>query len=304
MIGIGVDVGKQHLDVAVHGQAQARRFANTRAGIAQLVAWVRARGAGVRVVLEATGGYERAVLAALAQGDGWVCRINPRQARDFAKATGRLAKTDTIDAQALAHLAATLHEQLRAWQPPAPWRAQLDAWIRRRAQVVESIQRERQHRAGVQDRLLQRLLDKTLRALSAELKTLDRTIARQTQEHTSPALRSIKGVGPVVQATLLAQLPELGQLDRRQIAALVGVAPLNRDSGQHRGRRRIVGGRAALRTALYMAALSAIRWEPALRTFFHRLRAAGKPGKVALVACIRKLITVLNARRREELMVG
>ena len=300
MVDIGMDVSKAWLDVAVHGQVQVRRFANTANGIGKLVAWVSTL-AQARVVLEATGGYERAVLQALFDAGVWVCRINPRQARDFAKATGRLAKTDAIDALALAHMMAALHERMRPWVPLEPWRVELAQWVQRRSQVVGLIQQQRQHLDTTGDKTLQRLMSKTLRALLGEMKILDQTIERQSQPHVTPALRSMKGTGPVFQATTLALLPELGHLDRQQIAKLVGVAPLNCDSGKHQGRRRTWGGRAGVRRALYMAALSAIRWEPIIKSFFQRLRAQGKPGKLALVACMRKMLTILNARVRDEL---
>ena len=302
MVDIGIDVSKAWLDVAVHGRSSIHRFANSAAGIVKLVGWVQAR-VEVRVVVEATGGYERAVLQALAERGVWVCRINPRQARDFAKATGRLAKTDAIDAQALAHMVATLHERMRPWVPQEPWRVELAQWVQRRTQVVGLVQQQRQHLDGTCDKVLRRLMGKTLQALLAELKTLDVAIERQTRPHVTPALCSLKGTGPVFQASALALLPELGHLDRQQIAKLVGVAPLNCDSGKHQGKRRTWGGRAGLRHALYMAALSAIRWEPAIRAFFKRLQERGKPGKLALVACMRKMLTILNARVRDELAV-
>ena len=302
MVDIGIDVSKAWLDVAVHGQLQIRRFPNTGPGIDKLVGWA-ATQADARVVVEATGGYERAVLQALAQRGIWVCRVNARQARDFAKATGRLAKTDAIDALALAHMVAALHERMRPWVPQEPWRVELAQWVQRRTQVVGLVQQQRQHLDSASDKALRRLMDKTLRALLGELKVLDRAIERQSRPHVTPALSSMKGTGRVFQASTLALLPELGHLDRQQIAKLVGVAPLNCDSGTHQGRRRTWGGRASVRQTLYMAALSAIRWEPAIRAYFNRLKERGKPGKVALVACMRKMLTILNARVRDELAV-
>ena len=300
MNGIGVDVSKGWLDAAVHGRDEVRRFPNTAAGITKLVCWIASQ-IDARVLLEATGGLEKLLLKALCERDIWVCRMNPRQVRDFAKATGCLAKTDVIDAKVLAHMAASLHAQLRRWTPPPAWQEVLVQWVQRRAQLVGLIVQHRQHRSGTTDRTLQRLMDKTLKALEAELKALDRTIEHQSAPHVTPALCGTKGIGQVSQSVLLALLPELGQLNRRAIAKLVGIAPLNSDSGKHRGRRRIWGGRAPVRRALYMAALSAIRWEPAIRSFFKRLRSQGKPGKVALVAAMHKLLTILNARRRDEI---
>lgn len=301
MRDIGVDVSKAFLDAAVHGTHGGRRFANNSAGIAKLVGWI-GEGEETRVVLEATGGYERPVLRALAERGIWVCRINPRQARDFARATGRLAKTDKLDAQALAHMAATVHERMRPWKPMPAWREALAQWVLRRTQVVNQIIQQRQHLATTTDRMLRQLLNKTLKVMKAELQVIDRAIQRQSAEHATPALSSVKGSGPVFQATVLALLPELGRLNRREVAKLAGVAPLNRDSGQYSGRRRIWGGRAPLRRALYMAALSACRWDPQIKMFYQRLvQERGKPAKVALVACMRKLLTILNARARDEL---
>lgn len=300
MIGIGVDVSKAQLDVAMESEAKVRRFENTAAGIRRLRAWLRKQGE-VRIVVEATGGYEEAVLQACAAEGLWIARVNPRQARDFAKAMGYLAKTDQLDAHVLAQMAALLHRKLQRFLPPPAWQVQLTAWVRRRAQVVVAIQQLRQQLALIDDRAIRRGAEHTLRALTAEQRTLDREIQRLSAPHITPALRSIKGLGPVVQATLITSLPELGKLDRRQVATLAGVAPLNRDSGTLKGQRHIWGGRAGLRTVLYMATLTAIRWQPELKAFFTRLRARGKPGKVALVACIRKLLVILNARRRDEL---
>jgi transposase len=303
MVGIGIDVSKRQLDLAVHGEPVAASFANTAQGIGELIELV-SMYPQARVVVEATGGYEQAVLKALSAKGVWVCLINPRQARDFAKATGRLAKTDAIDAKALAHMVAVLHEQMRAWVPAQPWREQLAQWVTRRAQVVVTLAQQQQHLANVSDKTLRRVIDKSVRALHGELKTLDATIARQSRPHLTPALGSLKGIGPVLKAMLLALLPELGRLNRRQIAKLVGIAPLNSDSGQHQGHRRIWGGRSTIRAGLYMAALSAIRWEPTIRTYFQQLRARGKLGKVAMVACMRKMLVILNARVRQELATG
>ena len=300
MIGIGVDVSKARLDVAKEDSAEIRGFDNTAAGIRRLLAWLRKQGE-VRIVVEATGGYEEAVLEACAALEIWIARVNPRQARDFAKAMGHLAKTDRLDAHVLAQMAALLHHKLQRFLPPPAWQVQLTGWVRRRAQVVAAIQQQRQQLTLIDDRAIRQGAERTLRALKAEQRALDRQIQCLSAPHITPALRSIKGLGPVVQATVMTSLPELGQLDRRQVAKLAGVAPLNWDSGTMKGQRHIWGGRAALRTVLYMATLTAIRKQPELKAFFSRLRARGKPGKVALVACMRKLLVILNARRREEL---
>ena len=299
MNGIGIDVGSQWLDVGHSDKKQCLRFANDAQGIAQLLAWIGTQGA-VRVVVEASGGYERDVLAACVGHGVWISRVNGARARDFARGLGLLAKTDRMDARMLAQLA-LLHPRLVQALPQAPWREELRAWTQRRRQVVESLQQHRQQRSRCTVQALQAVIDTTITQLRTELATITTQIAALAKPHVTPALSSIKGVGPTLKAGLLAQLPELGYLDRRQIAKLVGVAPLHCDSGQHRGQRRIQGGRAGLRSILYMATLTAMRWEPVIRTYFESLRARGKAGKVALVACMRKLLVILNARRRDEL---
>lgn len=300
MFGIGVDVSKARLDVRQHDQTTGSEFCNDKQGIRKLVAQLR-KQPEVRIVVEATGGYENALLEACARAGIWIARVNARAARDFAKGTGQLAKTDRLDARALAHMAHLLHERLRRFVLPTPWRAELDAWVRRRAQVVDEIAQRQQQVAVIAVKALQRLARKTLRVLCSERDALDRQIACLSKPHLTPALRSMKGLGPVTQATLLAQLPELGELDRRAIAKLVGVAPLNCDSGMKRGQRHIWGGREAVRAVLYMATLSAIRWEPNIKAYFAQLTVRGKPGKVALLACVRKVLVILNARRRDEI---
>lgn len=300
MTGIGIDVCKARLDVSVHGHNTRVSFDNDRQGQRKLLTFIE-HYPHARVLLEATGGYEREVLALLAAQDVWVCRINPRQARDFAKATGQLAKTDRIDADDLAYMAVALQERLHAYVPPEPWRARLGQWVKRRNQVVALIQQQTCQLDTTTDPILRALVKRTLKAMHKERAALDEHIQTQCKDRLSPALRSIKGVGPVLQATLLAKLPELGRLNGAQIAKLAGVAPLNSDSGTHCAPRQIWGGRADLRACLYMATLSAIRWEPTIRAHYNQLRARGKLGKVALVACMRKMLVILNARRRDEL---
>jgi transposase len=299
MAAVGIDVGKASLDVAVFGEAKVQRYPNTAAGIRRLLQALRVRP-DARIVLEATGGYEDAVLAACADAGLWVARINPRQARDFARATGQQAKTDALDARMLAEMAHAFHSRLRPHVPAPTWQVELKGWLRRRQQVTDAIQRTRQQLAMTLP-AIRPLVHKTLVALRREQATVDGAIKVLLQEHASPALRSSKGLGPQFQASMLALLPELGQLTRRQVARLVGVAPLNRDSGQSQGKRRIHGGRAEVRVALYMATLSAVRWEPVMKAHYQQLRARGKLAKVALVACMRKLLTIVNARRRDEL---
>ena len=299
MKSVGIDVGKSSLDVGVHGEAEVRSFSNTAAGIARLMREL-VRWGELRIVVEATGGYEEAVLAACVENNLWVARVNPRQARAFAKATGQLAKTDRLDARMLAEMAHSLHTRLRAYTALAPWQLELRGWLRRRHQVTETIQRTRQQLATTLPSI-RALVKKTIAALRREQTSIDRTLKQLLQTHATQAIRSSKGLGPIFQASALALLPELGQLTRRQIAKLVGVAPLNRDSGQSQGVRRIYGGRAEVRVALYMATLSAVRWDATMKAHYKQLRARGKVAKVALVACMRKLLTIVNAKRRDEL---
>lgn len=299
MTAVGIDVGKAALDVAIDGETGIARFPNTDAGIRKLMR----RLAGVseaRVVVEATGGYEDALLEACCDVGVWVSRINPRQARDFARATGELAKTDAIDARLLCLLSRLFSDRLRRYDAPAPWQRELRDWLRRRGQVVTTLQAQKQQTAMTSP-AVRKLITRTIAALKRELAAIDREMQALLKAHTTPALRSSKGMGPIFQATSLALLPELGTLTRQQIAKLVGVAPMNRDSGQMHGKRRIRGGRAPVRVALYMATLSAVRWDPTMRAHYQQLRARGKLGKVALVACMRKLLTIVNARRRDEL---
>lgn len=301
MIAAGIDVGKAVLDLAFCGEAKVHRFANTTVGIRRLV-WLLQDRPEVRIVVEATGGYEEAVLAACADAGLWIARVNPRQARHFARAMGQLAKTDNLDARMLAEMANAFHARLRAHAPLEPWQAELRGWLRRRHQITDTIQRTRQQ-AAMTLPAIRPLMKKTLAALQREQSLIDAMLKQLLQAHVTPAMRSSKGLGPMFQTTVLALLPELGQLRRQQIAKLVGVAPLNRDSGQTQGKRHIYGGRAEVRVALYMATLSAVRWEPQMKAHYLQLRARGKVAKVALVACMRKLLTIVNARRRDELRV-
>jgi len=299
MTAVRIDVGKTALDVVVDGAAGVVRFANSAAGIRKLV--LRLEGvADARIVVEATGGYEDALLEACCDAGVWVCRINPRQARDFARATGELAKTDAIDARLLCLLSRLFADRLRRYEAPGQWQRELRDWLRRRGQVVTTLQSQKQQ-AALTSPAVRKLMARTIAALTRELAAIDREMRTLLKAHTTPALQSSKGMGPIFQATSLALLPELGTLTRQQIAKLVGVAPMNRDSGQLHGKRRIRGGRAPVRVALYMATLSAVRWDPTMRAHYQQLRARGKLGKVALVACMRKLLTIVNARRRDEL---
>jgi transposase len=297
---IGIDVAKATLDVASEpASALGARatLSNDAAGHAALVAALTPLALTL-IVLEATGGYERAVTVALAAAGLPVVVVNPRHVRDFAKATGQLAKTDRLDAAVLARFAA----QVQPAQRPV-----LDATthalrelLARRQQLVTMLTQERNRLAQARARGIRHDLQQHIRWLERRVHTSDDDL-RQAIE-ASPVwrvrdqlLQSVPGIGPVTAQTLLATLPELGTLSRKQIAALVGVAPLNRDSGQWRGRRQVWGGRAPVRAALYMAAFAGVRHNVVLRTFYQRLRAAGKPAKVALVATMHKLLTILNA---------
>lgn len=299
MAAVGIDVGKTNLDVAVEGRQGVTRYANTRSGITKLVKWLRGLEAP-RIVVEATGGYEEPVLEACCDAGLWICRVNPRQARNFARATGELAKTDAIDARLLALMARLLVDRLRPHVAPQAWQRELRDWLRRRGQIVMTLQAQKQQ-AAMAPSAVRTLTLRTIAALARELKAVEQAINGLIKQHATPALCSSKGLGPVFQASMLALLPELGELSRREIAKLVGVAPMNRDSGQGQGKRRIHGGRAPVRVALYMATLSAVRWDPPMKAHYQQLRARGKLGKVALVACMRKLLGIVNARRRDEL---
>lgn len=295
-ICLGLDVSKAHLDLAHEPMASPLRVANTPAGISDLVRHIRALHPAL-IVLEATGGWERAVLRALVAADLPAVAVNPRQIRDFARATGQLAKTDALDAQVLARFAAAVRPTVRA-VPEAPTET-LKALLARRRQMTEMLTAER-NRLSTALAAIRPSLTQHIAWLEAQLAQLDDDLDEAIRQ--SPVwkaqddlLRSVPGIGPVLSRTLLAELPELGTLNRKQIAALVGVAPLNRDSGRLRGRRMIWGGRAPVRAALYMGALVATKWNPVIRAFYQRLRAAGKLPKVALVACMRKLLTIVNA---------
>jgi transposase len=252
--------------------------------------------------MEATGGYETIVASALAAAHVPLAVVNPRQIRDFARATGKLAKTDAIDAAAIAHFAEAVRPPIR---PIADAEAQaLGELVARRRQVIQMIVAERNRRRRATQRRVLRAIDRHLELLQSELSELDADIDGAIRK--SPAwqadadlLTSVPGIGPATLRTLIADLPELGRLDRRKIAALVGVAPINRDSGTMRGRRTIAGGRPAVRTALFMAALVASRKNPIIAPYYAKLRAAGKTAKQALTACIRKLVVILNAILRD-----
>jgi transposase len=293
---VGIDVSKASLDVAVHRPATRWTVDYTEATLPSLVARLTALAPAL-IVLEATGGLEGPLVGAVAAAGLPVVVVNPRQVRDFAKATGRLAKTDTLDAAVLAHFAAAVQPAVR----PLPDAATqgLAAVVTRRRQLVDMLTAER-NRLSCAPLGLRKELQAHIRWLERRSAGLDTDLEHAIR--TSPVwraqedlLRSVPGIGPIVARTLLAQLPELGTLAPKPLAALVGVAPLNRDSGLFRGRRKVGAGRAAVRAVLDMGTLAAVRFNPVLRPFYQRLRAAGKLPKVALTACMHKLLTILNA---------
>ena len=295
-VAVGLDVAKAQVDVAVEPTGATWTVPRSRGGLRRLPGQLQARRP-TRSVLEASGGYEGLVVTTRAAVGLPVVRVNPRQTHDFARALGTLAKTDRIDARMLARFAAEVRPALRP--QPSQVEQRLQTLVRRRRQlgktrVTEQLQRphlEPEELAG-SDELLA-LVTRLIRQADRDLAALGQ--AEPTLRPRAAWLQSIPGIGPVTAATLLAELPELGRCSRQEIAALVGVAPYNRDSGAWRGRRRIWGGRGRVRAALYMAALTAVRSNPRLRACSQRLLAAGKPPKVALTACLRKLLVICNA---------
>ena len=295
-LNVGIDVSKAALDIAIRPTGQHWQIPHTNDAIHDLASQLVSLHPFL-VVLEATGGLEIPLTGALATAGLPIVVVNPRQVRDFAKAIGKLAKTDAIDAHVLAHFAEAVRPTPRPL-PDAQTQA-ISAMLARRRQIVAMLTAEKNRlrtaNGAVREDLLQHIawLEERLSKLDTDLReTLRQSPIWREKDNL---LQSVPGVGPVLSLTLLAQLPELGTLSRRQIAALVGVAPLNRDSGTLQGKRTIWGGRASVRAALYMGALVASRWNPVLRAFYQRLCAAGKPKKVALTACMRKLLTLLNA---------
>ena len=296
LVFVGIDVSKARLDVGVRPSDERTSVPYDAPGIATLLVQLT-QLQPTRIVMEATGGLERPLVRALVDAALPVIVVNPRQVRDFAKATGQLAKTDTLDAQVLARFAEVIQPSLRVI--PDAQTQELAALLARRRQVL-AMQGAEQHRLDRAPDRVRKRIEVHVRWLRDELARLDADLDDLIQQ--SPVwrareelLQSVPGIGPVMSRTVLAELPELGLLNRKQIAALVGVAPFNRDSGRLRGHRTIWGGRASVRRALYRAALVATRWNPVIRVFYQRLRAAGKAPKVALVAAMRKLLTMLNA---------
>ena len=295
-LGVGIDVSKDTLDVAVYPHGEQWQASNDEAGIGALVERLTTLSPA-RIVMEATGGYETSALAALASAGLAVVAVNPRQVREFARSTGRLAKTDALDAQVLAHFAALVRPALRVLPDAAT--AELSALLARRRQLIEMRTAESNRLARAHERVrpsireLVRFLDKRIAELDRELH--DRLRGSPVWREQEDLLRSIPGVGPVLSVTLLADVPELGRLAHKQLAALLGVAPLNRDSGRRRGKRSVWGGRANVRAVLYMATLTAVRRNPVLKLLYARYRQAGKAHRVAMTACMHKLLRICNA---------
>jgi len=299
LIHVGIDVSKAKLDVCLLPSGHAAVFDNDSAGIAQLVDLLRSQQPQpiARCLLEATGRYGRRCAADLMEAGFSVAVVNPRQARDFARCLGRLAKTDTIDARTLAEFAQLGLMRLSEKTPEN--RVVLDDLITRRRQLTQMLAAEKTRREGLEHKLALASVDKVVRLLAQQREDLDRAIAKLIESdddwtNRRELLASVPGIGNVTASQLVVDLPELGKLNRQQIAALVGVAPLNRDSGTMRGRRSIFGGRADVRTGLYMATVTAMRCNPIIRAFAQRLIVAGKAFKVAMIACMRKLVTILN----------
>ena len=297
---VGIDVSKASLDVAVLPAGEVLQFANDANGVDALRTKLSSSSVDL-VVMEATGGYETSVATALVGTGLRVAVVNPRQIRDFAKATGRLAKTDRIDALVIAAFGEAIEPEIV--RLPDEDARELEALLVRRRQLV-AMRVQEVNRLGLMQGPMRKNIKAHIEWLEKQIDRLDIDLTAALR--SSPAwrakdelLRSFKGVGPITSGTLLVALPELGQLDRRAIAALVGLAPFNRDSGVMRGRRSIYGGRSQVRTLLYMAATTAIRSNPVIRAFYEQLTARGKPHKVAMVACMRKMLTILNAMVRQ-----
>lgn len=298
---LGIDVSKDRLDVHVRPDETVRQFDNTPEGLDALAEWARPLGLTL-IVVEASGGYERALLTALSLGGLPVSLVNPKRVRDFAKATGRLAKTDAIDAAVLAHFAETLRPSV--WTMPGADAEKLQALLARRAQLVCMRTMEKCRLQTTRVSVVRSSVQSLIRTLDREIRKADKQLGEAIRACPEWAakddlLQSIPGIGPVTSRTLLAQMPELGTLTREQAAALAGVAPMNCESGQFRGKRMIKGGRAPVRTVLYLASQAARQGNKVLRAFSERLKNAGKAPKVIRIALARKLLIIANAVLRE-----
>lgn len=294
---VGIDISKDSLDMAIHDSEKQWHFANSEAGI-QKICKLMANLNPTLVVCEATGGYEMPLCIHMGETGIPVALINPRQIRDFAKATGKLAKTDRLDARAIAHFAAAIHPKPQVIAE----NQDIKDIVTRRSQLVQMVIAEKNRLRSARKNTKMRI-QAHIEWLEAELDEIDRGLRKQIKENPDlkekdKILQSIPGVGPVVSGTMIAGLPELGKLDRKKIAALTGVAPLNRDSGTMRGKRTIWGGRSKVRTMLYIGTLVAIRYNPIIKTFYQRLFEAGKSKKTAIIACMHKLLNIINVMIR------
>lgn len=299
LIFVGIDVAKEHLDIAVRPNGKSWTINNDEQSAMELAIKLKELRPAV-VVMEATGGYEMCVASIMTTTGLPVAVVNPRQVRDFAKSTGKLAKTDTLDAQVLAHFGEAIRPEVRSLSDEQA--QQLQALVVRRRQIIEMMVSEK-NRANISHKTIQEQVRKHIEWLENELKELENDIGESIREspiwrEKDKLLQSVPGIGPITSGVLLASLPELGLLDRKKIAALVGVAPFNRDSGNMRGKRTVFGGRSHVRSMLYMATLTATRYNPVIKQFYDQLIRAGKVTKVAIMACMRKLITILNAMIR------
>ena len=297
LISGGIDVAKDALDVALAPDAKPCRFKNDRKGIEELLAKLPEPGK-CRVTLEGSGGYERRVVAELLDKGHFVARVNPRQIRDFAKALGILAKTDALDAVVLARFGQAANP--RCLEATTGQQAELQQLVARRKQLIDLRTAETNRLKQVSSKVAKRSIEAVLKTLEKQIVELETEIVELVEKHDdwkqkADILTSVPGVGEITAYSLLADLPELGQLNREEIAALAGLAPYNHDSGRLKGQRAIAGGRADVRSVLYMAALSATRWNDKIKDFYERLLKAGKPFKKAITACMRKLLAILNA---------
>lgn len=292
---VGIDVAKDWFDVAVLGEKRTRQFANTKKGIRELVRWMSQLQPRL-IVVEATGGYEEALVLALFEASLPVALVSPQRVRQYARAKGRLAKTDQLDAHLLAEYGQKI--QPRLFVGKGEERKQLSALVGRRNQLNAMLQAEK-NRLRTQSGAIRSSLEKVIVCLETQLHQMEKEI-RALLQAQEKLLRTAKSIGPVTAATLLADLPELGHLDRQEIAALVGVAPMNADMGRKRGYRKTKGGKPAVRRALYMSTLTGIRYNPILKTQYEQLVKRGKEKKVAITACMRKMLTILNAMLRDQ----
>jgi transposase len=298
---VGIDMSKDWFDVAVLGEKRTKQFTNTKKGIRDLVRWM-GQFQPQLIVVEATGGYEEALVLGLFEAGLPVALVSPQRVRQYARAKGRLAKTDPLDAHLLAEYGKAIQPRLFVGKSEA--RKRLSALVGRRNQLNAMLQAEKNRRRG-QTGAVRSSLEKVIACLETELHQMDQEIQALLQEQPDlqaqeKLLRTAKSIGAVTAATLLADLPELGQLDRQQVAALVGVAPMNADTGKKRGYRKTKGGRPEVRRTLYMATLTGIRYNPVLKPHYEQLLKRGKEKKVALTACMRKLLVILNAMLRDQ----